>query len=293
MGDKQAYVFLEQANKKLKGGAGGGLLSGFFSGGSNQEEAAELFARAGNAFKLAKKWKEAGDAYMQQATILMKMNEADEASSAFMNAAKTYKKEFPSEAVSAFQKSTEALVSKGRFQAAAGNEKSIAEIYEIEFALPQKAMESYERAADYYLGEDQPQAANQCLLKVANFAAELENYNKAIETYELVAEQSASNAMTRFSLRTYFLNAGICHLASGDYVKTRMALEKYLHMDVSFSDTREYQLLKTILDCIEQQDEDAFTNAVADFDKLTRLDPLKTKLLLKVKKSIGEPESIT
>ena len=33
---------------------------------------------------------------MKQADTLMKMKEADEASSAFMNAAKAYKKEFPS-----------------------------------------------------------------------------------------------------------------------------------------------------------------------------------------------------
>ncbi|TPX40989.1 hypothetical protein SeMB42_g01278 [Synchytrium endobioticum] len=290
MADKEAYSLLAQAHKKAKAGPGG--LFAMFAG-SSQEESADLYARAGNAFKLAKKWKEAGDAYMLQASTLMKMNEPDEASSAFMNAAKAYKKEFPSEAVSAFQQSTAALVSKGRFHAAAGNEKSIAEIYETELADQQKAMESYDRAADYYLGEDQPQAANQCLLKVANLAAELGNYSKATEKYEQVAEQSANNAMTRFSLRTYFLNAGLCHLASGDYVKTGMALEKYLHMDVSFSDTREYLLLKTLLDCVEQQDAEEFTNAVADFDKLTRLDALKTKLLLKVKKAIGESESIT
>ncbi|TPX34046.1 hypothetical protein SmJEL517_g03219 [Synchytrium microbalum] len=289
MGDKDAYALLEQASKKSKGGSG---LFGMFSG-ANLEEAADLYARAGNGFKLNKKWKEAGDAYMQQAATLIKMGESDEASGAFMNAAKAYKKEFPSEAVSAFQQSTAALVSKGRFHAAAANEKSIGEIYENELVDQQKAMECYERAADYYLGEDQPQAANQCLLKVATFAAELEDYNKATEKYEQVAQQSASNAMTRFSLRGYFLNAGICHLASGDYVKTRMSLEKYVNMDVSFTDTREYQFLKQLVDAVDSQDSESFTAACEEYDKLTRLDAIKTKMLLKVKKSLGEPDSIT
>lgn len=42
------------------------------------DEAQTLFGRAGNAFKLAKQWKESGDAYYQQGQTLEKMGDRDE-----------------------------------------------------------------------------------------------------------------------------------------------------------------------------------------------------------------------
>ena len=49
------------------------------------------------------------------------------------------------------------------------------------------AMEAYQAAADYYQGEESTSAANQCLLKVAGFAAASADYKRAIEIYEQVA----------------------------------------------------------------------------------------------------------
>jgi alpha-soluble NSF attachment protein len=57
-------------------------------------------------------------------------------------------------------------------------------------------------------------------------------------------------------------------------------------MDISFESSREYQLLKGVKESVEQDDLDRFTSVVGDYDKLTRLDPWKTAVLLKVKKSM-------
>ena len=79
----------------------------------------------------------------------------------------------------------------GRFTTAAKLQKEIAELYEAESDLT-AAMEAFQTAADYYNGEESTSAANQCLLKVAGFAASTLDYKRAIEIYEQVCHVAGS-----------------------------------------------------------------------------------------------------
>ena len=40
------------------------------------------------------------------------------------------------------------------------------------------------QAADFFKGEESNSSANKCMLKVAQYAAQLENYDRAIKIYE-------------------------------------------------------------------------------------------------------------
>lgn len=93
---------------------------------------------------------------------------------------------FHSEAVKALLKAIEIYTDMGRFTMAAKQHQSIAEMYETEFVDFDKAIYHYQQAADYYRGEESNASANKCLLKVAQYSAQLENYQKAIEIYEEV-----------------------------------------------------------------------------------------------------------
>jgi len=64
-------------------------------------------------------------------------------------------------------------------------------------------------------------------------------------------------------------------------------------MDASFSSTRECKFLRNLLDACEAQDVEAFTGHVVEWDRFSKLDEWKTRILLKVKKSLGEDMSIT
>merc|ERR1711934_1231477 len=134
----------------------------------------------------------------------------------------------------------------GRFTQATKAYKEIGEMYEHESDLG-LAIENYQQAADYYLGEEQPSAGNQCLLKVAHFSAQLEDYTRAIETYEQVSRKALEVPLLRYSVKEYFFHATLCHLAAGDEVGSQAALERYKEMDVQFSDTREAQMLDKII----------------------------------------------
>jgi alpha-soluble NSF attachment protein len=67
-------------------------------------------------------------------------------------------------------------------------------------------------------------------------------------------------------------------------------LEKYADAHVGFETTREYELLKYIIQSAEEDDVDAFTQHVYDYDKLTKLDNWKTTILLRIKRTLREEE---
>ncbi|CAG8500170.1 4620_t:CDS:2 [Ambispora gerdemannii] len=285
MSEREAQLILAKADKKA-------TTFGWF-GGNKFEEASELYSKAANSFKLAKRWKEAGDAFMKAANMQMQLNERDEAATTFINASKCYKKCSFEDAITSLKQAIEILTDRGRFQAAAGHQKDIAQIYESDLVDLEKAMQSYEIAADWYAGEEATALANNCLLKVATFAATLEQYDKAIEKFEQVANANLDNNLTKWSLKDYFLKAGLCHIANGDHIGAHRAIQRYSEMDVTFSTTRECQFLQSILDAVEAGDVDNFTNRVLEFDQLSKLDNWKTTILLRIKKSIQEEPSFT
>ncbi|KAL1919042.1 uncharacterized protein VTP21DRAFT_2423 [Calcarisporiella thermophila] len=286
MSEKEAQALIAKAEKKASSFS-------WFGGSGKYEEAAELYCKAANQFKLAKRWQEAGQAFCKASEMLLQNKEVDEAASSLIDAARCFKKCSPEDAISSLRKAIEIMTDKGRFNAAANHQKEIAEIYESDLVDLQRAMDAYEIAADWYAGEERPAVANSCWLKVAHFAAQLEQYDKAIERFEQVANASVDNQLTRWSLKDYFLKAGLCHLCLGDAVGTQRAIERYCDMDVTFGSTRECQFLQSILEAYEAGDVEMFTQKVFEFDQLMKLDNWKTTVLLRIKRSISEEPALT
>lgn len=76
---------------------------------------------------------------------------------------------------------------------------------------------------------------------------------------------------------------------------TQMALKRYEELSPSFSDSRECKLIKELLICLEEKNEDQFTEAVRNYDKISRLDTWYTSILVKVKRQCednGEEEDV-
>lgn len=134
-------------------------------------------------------------------------------------------------------------ISKGNFRRAATHQQNLAEIYEIELGDEKRAADAYETAAGWfesdhaeaYVSETTPQhleellgmkkeadgelfdesrLANKLFLKVADLAAIAGDYQKSIEYYERVAKSSISSNLMKWSVKDYFLKAGICYLAA-------------------------------------------------------------------------------
>ncbi|KAK4800225.1 hypothetical protein SAY86_025590 [Trapa natans] len=257
--------------------------------GSKYEDAADLFDKAANCFKLAKAWDRAGSTYIKLADCHLKSESKHDAASSNVNASNCYKKTSPKEAISCLERAVNLFMEIGRLNMAARYYKEIAEMNESEHNI-EGAIDNFERAAELFESEEVTTSANQCKQKVAQFAAQLEQYQKAIEIYEAVARHSLSNNLLKYGAKGHLLNAGICQLCKGDVVAITNALDRYQDLDPTFAGTREYRLLKDIAAAIDEEDVENFTVAVKEFDSMTPLDSWKTALLLRVKEKLKAKE---
>jgi alpha-soluble NSF attachment protein len=137
-------------------------------------------------------------------------------------------------AVQALTQTITHLTQQGRFRQAADREKEIGQIYLQEMNDLRKACESFERAGEWYAQEDASalvhipsnkpfsrcvyinlpcRTANACFKDAADLHAELEEYPAAIARYEQVADHSLGSALTKYSVKEYWLRIVLCCLA--------------------------------------------------------------------------------
>ncbi|XP_070296866.1 alpha-soluble NSF attachment protein-like [Salvelinus sp. IW2-2015] len=191
-----------------------------------------------------------------------------DAATNFIDAGNAFKKADPQEAINCLNRAYRDLHRHGTVHAfAAKHHISIAEIYETELVDIDTAIAHYEQAADYYKGEESTSSANKCLLKVAVYAAQLEQYQKAIEIYEQVGTNAMDSTLLKYSAKDYFFKAALCHFCV-DMLNAKLALQKYEEMFPAFSDSRECKLLKKLLDACEEQNVDVYTDAVKEYDTI-------------------------
>ncbi|EEB20034.1 Soluble NSF attachment protein, putative [Pediculus humanus corporis] len=283
--EQKALQLIAEAEKKLTSSKG--FFGSLFGGSSKVEEAVECYTRAANMFKMAKKWGQAGSAFCEAASLHAKAGSRHDAATNYVDAANCYKKSDPNESVNCLLKAIEIYTDMGRFTMAAKHHQTIAEVYETEAADLERAVQHYEQAADYFKGEESNSSANKCMLKVAQYAAQLENYDKAIKIYEQVASSSLENSLLKYSAKEYFFRAALCHLCV-DVLNAQHAMERYCQLYPAFQDSREYKLLKVLIEHMEEQNVDAFTEAVKDYDSISRLDQWYTTILLRIKKQVDD-----
>ncbi|KAK1307544.1 hypothetical protein QJS10_CPA09g01674 [Acorus calamus] len=272
--------FESKAEKKINGWS-------FF--GSKHEDAADLYDKSANCFKIAKNWDKAGSVYIKLANCHLKLDSKHEAASSYVDAANCYKKVSSQEAISCLNQAVNLFMEIGRLNMAARYCKEIGELYEAEQNF-ENAIDYFERSADLFQSEEVTTTANQCRQKVAQYAAQLEQYPKAIEIFEVIARHSINNNLLKYSVKGLLLNAGLCQLCRGDVVAIHNSLERYQELDPTFSGTREYKFLADLAASMDEEDVGKFTDVIKEFDNMTRLDPWKTTLLLRAKNALKAKE---
>ncbi|KAM3418431.1 hypothetical protein BST61_g4419 [Cercospora zeina] len=282
-------ALLQKADKQAQAASGGFSLFG----GKTQklEEAAELYTQAANAFRLQKDGKAAGQAFERAAQIQQqKLNEPDDAANTLTEAYKSYKKDEPEDAARVLEQAIQHYTTKGNFRRAATHKQNLAELYEIDLGDDKRAQEAYETAASWFETDGAEQLANKLYLKLADIAALNGDYLKAISNYERISKSAINNNLMKWSVKEYFLKAGICHLANNDNVATKRAIESYRVLDPAFEQTREHQLLVDLAEAVEEGDQEKFADKLFQYDQMSKLDKWKTTLLLKVKDNIQSQE---
>ncbi|ETN37975.1 uncharacterized protein HMPREF1541_07598 [Cyphellophora europaea CBS 101466] len=282
-------LLLQKAEKAASGATGG---FSFFGGRTEKwENAADLYTQAANAFRVQKQNHEAGQAFERAAAIQTNnLSEPDDAANTLSEAFKVYRKESPSDAARVLSQAITHYTSKGNFRRAATHQQNLAEVYENEIGDQKKALEAYETAAGWFESDNAEALASKLYLKVGDLAALEGDYSRACDKFESVARASLQNNLMRWSVKEYLLKAGICHLAAGDLVATKRALEQYKEWDNSFVQQRECMLLEDLTHAVEEGDQDGFSEKLFQYDQMSKLDKWKTGLLLRVKGSIEKEE---
>ncbi|KNC47225.1 alpha-soluble NSF attachment protein [Thecamonas trahens ATCC 50062] len=276
----KALELIAKAEKKSKS---------FWPGSAKYEDAHDMFTRGANMLKVARKWDEAGDAFEKAAAMSAKLGEPHDEASDFVAAAGCYRKTQTGKAVTCLQRAVDLFTNMGRFTVAAKHTKDIAEMYEEDQEL-ESAINFYESAAQFYEGENSTAMATKCLLKAATFLAQLEKYDRAIEIFEQAGIGGIDNNLTQFKCKEYFLHAVLCHLATGEAHTARAALDRYQDLDAKFVGSREAEFANSLVTAVEDADVDAFTAAIVDFDRITKLSNWRTTILLRVKQAIQAEE---
>jgi alpha-soluble NSF attachment protein len=284
--EAQAQEYIDQAVKTLNSFR-------LFNKAAKFEEASELYAKAAAQYKIAKAWQEAGDCYVKAAENANQSNNPHDALNHYTNAAKCYKNGGnKSDAIRMYEVVVQKQQENNKFSVAAKLYKEIAEMEEADMKI-QDAADAYQKAADCFQADDANTTANQMLIKVADLCAMQDDFRRAIQIYEQVAAASADNNLTRWSCTEYLFKAALCQLALSAKQGTdrgllvKDTLDRYKDMNAQFEQSRECKFMEKVVQAYEDKNEQDFTDVVAEYDELYKLDKWKSTLLLYAKNSLS------
>ena len=232
---------------------------------------------------------QAGDAFEKAAGCQLKAESPDEASNSLVEAYKAYKIESPDNAVKCLERAISMFVQRGQFRRSANFKTDLGELYENDLHDIKSAIQSYEDASEWYKGDSAVALSNKCSLKAADLYCDesVKDFTKAATTYERIAKESLNNSLAKWSLKEYFLKAILCRLADkNDYASANALLQRFVQWDPSFETTKEYEFASKLVEAVREGDSGAIADASRDYDKFTRLDPMKVRILNIIKTSV-------
>lgn len=185
------------------------------------------------------------------------------------------------------------LCDAGRLSQAARLSKEVAELFENDENSNEDtvvlAIESYQQAAELYEMEQQKSQGGQCLAKVAELSSAAKNppdYIRAAEIYEALGKNCLDSNLLKYNAKGYFLQCVLCHLANRDSVAAGQAMSRFSSMDYTLRESREGKFADQLIESFEGGDSEGFATACFEYDRISKLDPWKTTILLSVRKAI-------
>ncbi|PTB79244.1 vesicle fusion protein [Trichoderma longibrachiatum ATCC 18648] len=309
MEDPQALI--QQAEKLVSKGSGGWSLFGgsdekFWDAARLFKEAAQAYERQGQKFqrsasgltRISVRFSaildiQAGKTHERAAEVREKnLKELTDAADSYVEASDAYRRDDPEAAIRCRERAFALIqqsTSESKQTRMSRVKEILGQIYEHDLKDLKRAREAYKEAAER-LPKARELNANKLWTQYADLAALDGDYYGAIETYDRIINTMVGNGTMKWSLSTYCFKAGICHLATGDMVGTRRAVESYRQKDPEFSSQYKYKLLEDLCNAVDNHSQDEFSELLFQFDRTSRLEPWMTAILIKVKDSIEAPD---
>ncbi|EAX86953.1 alpha-soluble NSF attachment protein, putative [Trichomonas vaginalis G3] len=262
--EDRAKEYIKEAQKKL---------NKFFSTeASKNEQAAPLFNLAGNSFKAARLFQEAGEAYEKSAECYERARDVSSSTNELQNAAKAYAKaQNFSKAIDMFIRAANFYRESNKTSQAAKLLVEASKVF-LEDENQDQAVQVLEEAVQIYEDENQPSSACQHITTIADIKSGQKNYVDASKLYRKVAEIRLADRLTQLAATEYMEKATLCQLAAGDLIGAEKMCDEFVNAAPQFDSTREYKLLKALFEAFRNHDNQARATAVAEYDSIKRLD---------------------
>ena len=137
--------------------------------------------------------------------------------------------------------------------------------------------------------EQQKSQGSQCLAKVAELcsaAKDPPDFLRAAEIYESLGKNCLDSNLLKYNAKGHFLHCVLCHLANQDSVGASQAMNRFSSLDYTLRESREGKFADELVECVENGDSEGFATACFEFDRISKLDPWKTTILLSIRKAV-------
>lgn len=272
-GNEKADKLINDANNKI---------NKMFIFERDNEEISELFNKAGSLYKMNKQWIEAGDAFIQSNNFT---NECYQQTSNINDAIICYKKCDLDLAIKNIKQILEIYENNADMNKIAKYQQELAEIYEKKDDVI-NAIKYYKDASNNYDILDSLSSYNKCLINVAVLLIKNNEFNEAIEIYEMVANKSINNNLCKYNVKEYLFHAGLCALCLDDQITTEKIFKRLNMIDITFESTQQYKLLNELLQTYIEKDKELFIEIINEYDMKIKLKDIEITLLSIIKKNI-------
>jgi alpha-soluble NSF attachment protein len=84
------------------------------------------------------------------------------------------------------------------------------------------------------------------------------------------------------------MKAILCHLANQDSISASQANNRFDNLDYTFGESREGKFASQLIEATGNFDAEGFAASCFEYDRISKLDPWKTSMLVKVKRGISD-----
>jgi len=252
-------------------------------------DAEEEFQSTIVELKQTKNWTSLIDVLECIASISVKNNNYRSAAMKYKEIAEISKRAETNKYVQYLTLSAEYYVKSNNFDYAAKNYVEIGDYYKLKYKsdpdLIDLILQNYDRGLELYSVSFNFSSENKVKLKIADTCSMLcAQYERAYQLYEDVAKSYGDSSLLKFSVNKLYFNACLCRIAGGDVIGAQVKLNDYGEIHPFFNGSREEIYLKKIIECIEEEDTDRFTETNIEYDTICPFDEWTVHMLLVLKK---------
>lgn len=191
-----------------------------------------------------------------------------------------------------YTKGIEICVELGKFGHAAKHHKELAEAFE-KINDFENCVFHLEKSAYYYETENMKNNSNNCKEKIAHILAQnKDGLKRAISIFEELGNDCLNDfkGTRKYFAKKFFFKAGICYLCfdAHETIDLKIALEKYCRKDYTFNSQREYKLLISVIDAIDNSDISSFSKCVAEYNGISPMENWDVEMFLIIKRSLQQ-----